>query len=127
MKKDISTPQDVQHLVNSFYAKVKGDPVIGYIFSDIMQVNWEQHLPVMYSFWETILLDKNTYKGNPVLKHLHVHEKEPLTEEHFERWLALWTETVDEIFEGAKADEAKFKANTIRQLMLTKIKQSRTL
>ena len=40
MKKDIETRDDIELLVNSFYEKVKADPVIGHIFTDVFKVNW---------------------------------------------------------------------------------------
>lgn len=55
MKKDISTPQDVKTLVDAFYNDVKSDPVIGYIFTDVAKVDWDEHLPRMYKFWEFAL------------------------------------------------------------------------
>lgn len=52
-KKDIENRQDIERLVRAFYAKVQADPVIGYIFNDLAQVNWERHFPVMFDFWKT--------------------------------------------------------------------------
>jgi hemoglobin len=75
----------------------------------------------MYRFWETVLLKKATYQGNPVSKHVALNKLEPLKEYQFDRWLALWNATIDEHFEGNVANEAKQRAQTIKQLMLAKI------
>ena len=56
MKPDISTPADIRLLIDTFYVKVQADDVIGFIFNDIAQVDWPKHLPVMYAFWEFLLL-----------------------------------------------------------------------
>ena len=55
MKKDIETIGDIKLLIDHFYRRVIPDPVIGYIFTDAIKVNWEKHLPVIYKFWENIL------------------------------------------------------------------------
>ena len=68
MKKDISTSEDVKTLVDAFYNDVKSDPIIGYVFTDVAKVDWEEHLPRMYKFWEFALLGNAIYKGNPMMK-----------------------------------------------------------
>ena len=55
MKRDIETGEDIRMLVDAFYKKVVKDPLIVFVFTDIVRVNWENHLPIMYSFWENIL------------------------------------------------------------------------
>jgi hemoglobin len=113
MKPDISTSADVKTLIDSFYEKVKADEVIGYIFNDIAKVDWPHHLPRMYAFWEFLLLGKDTYQGNPMEVHQKLHRMVPLTEDHFDRWLKLFHETVDEHFEGLVAQDAKTRSGLI--------------
>ncbi len=125
MKRDIETRQDIELLVDSFYGKVKADAVIGYLFTDVAQLDFEHHLPVMYRFWETTLLGHLTYKGNPMAVHMQLDKKERLTEAHFNQWLKLFTATVDELFEGQTALEAKNRATQIAHLMLFKVQQNR--
>ena len=64
--KDLATREDIELQVNSFYNKVVKDDVIGFFFKDVVKVDFEQHLPKMYSFWESILFGQMTYKGNPM-------------------------------------------------------------
>ena len=107
-KPDITLPADIRLLIDTFYEKVKNDEVIGYIFNDVANVNWEHHLPVMYAFWEFLLLDNaDAYRGNPIQKHLDLHAKHALKAAHFDRWLALFQSSVDELFEGPVAENAK--------------------
>jgi len=116
MKPDISTPADIRALIDTFYEKVQADDVIGYIFNDIAQVDWPHHLPIMYKFWEFLLLGtQDAYRGNPIQKHYDLHAKHPLKIEHFDRWVKLFQGTVDELFEGAGADNAKFRAFAIAE------------
>ena len=116
MKPDISNAEDVKLLIDTFYEKVQRDDVIGYIFNDIARVNWSAHLPVMYAFWDFLLLgNADAYRGNPIQKHFDLHAKHPLKAAHFDRWLALFQSTVDELFEGSNADNAKFRAFAIAE------------
>src|SRR5689334_5499873 len=101
---DIATRQDIETLINRFYDKVKKDDTIGLIFNDIMKVNWEEHLPVMYDFWETLLLGASNYNRNAMGIHFEVNRRIKLEEKHFNRWLELFTGTVDELFKGEIAD-----------------------
>ena len=120
MKTDIRNRKDIEKLVNAFYNKVKVDPVIGYLFTDVAHVNWEEHLPKMYNFWENILFCTANYNGNPMMKHKELHEKSAMTKEHFTHWTTLFTGTVDKLFEGQKAEEIKNRAMNISSLMTYK-------
>ncbi|BAV06126.1 hemoglobin [Filimonas lacunae] len=121
MKKDIENSADIQLLVNTFYDKVKEDPNIGFFFSEIIPVNWNTHLPRMYSFWESVLLGEASYKGNPVLKHVEINQKHPLQQAHFGKWLELWKQTIDELFEGPTALCAQKKPEQMIAIMMSKI------
>ncbi len=113
MRPDLKDEEDIKRLIDSFYDKVQSDDVIGYIFRDIAQVNWAHHLPRMYAFWSFLLLGTETYHGNPMDVHRRLHEKVPLTEAHFDRWLQLFHTTVDDLFEGQTAEDAKQRATLI--------------
>ncbi len=114
---DIKNIEDIILLVNSFYKKVNRDQLLSPVFNDIAKVNWEEHLPVMYSFWSAVLFDTSTYKGQPLTSHLEL----PIDTEHFQRWLELFKQTVDENFKGDKAEEAKEKADSIALIFQTKL------
>lgn len=117
LKKEIQSQEEVKVLVDSFYDKVNRDPLLSPVFNDFAKVNWEEHLPVMYSFWGSILLGDFTYKGNPFLKHIPL----PIDKTHFDRWLALFMETIEEHFTGEKAEEAKQRANSIAGIFQFKL------
>jgi len=108
-------------LVKSFYEKVKIDPVIGSIFTDIARVNWEKHLPVMFDFWENTIFYTGSYSGNPMKSHQNLNRLFPLTKEHFSRWNQLFASTMDELFEGDKAVLAKQRAISISTVMQLKL------
>jgi len=119
--KDISNRRDIELLINSFYEKVKPDPVIGYVFTDIMKINWQEHLPAIYNFWENAILFTGNYSGNLMQVHRHIHDITPLTPAQFQRWTDLFCATVDELFEGEKAILAKQRALGIATTMQIKI------
>jgi len=121
MKKDIESRDDIELLVKSFYEKVKIDPVIGSIFTDIARVNWEKHLPVMFDFWENTIFYTGSYSGNPMKSHQNLNMLFPLTKEHFSRWNQLFASTIDELFEGDKAVLAKQRAISISTVMQLKL------
>lgn len=121
MKKDIANREDIQLLVNTFYDRVKVDDCIGYIFNDVAKVNWEKHLPVMYDFWENALFFTGTYNGNAMMPHMRLHSISPFTAAHFKRWLELFTATVNDLFEGEKAELAKQRGISISTMMQLKI------
>lgn len=121
MKKDIETRKDVEQLVDRFYTKVRQDETIGFIFNDIARVNWEKHLPVMYDFWENTLFYTGSYDGNPMKIHRDLHRRIPFTEDHFNQWLKLFTETLDELFEGVITEMARQRALSISTIMKIKI------
>jgi hemoglobin len=107
--KEIQDRKDIELLVNSFYLKVNNDLLLSPIFNQTAAVNWEKHLPVMYDFWATMLLGDKSYRGNPFMKHIPL----PVDKTHFDRWLQLFLETVDEHFTGEVAEEAKTRARNI--------------
>lgn len=109
-------------MVNGFYAKVQRDEVLSPVFAaKIPAEAWPAHLQRLYAFWNAILFSERGFDGNPMQKHLQL----PVGEEHFDRWLALFDQTVDENFYGPKADEAKQRAASIAAIMRFKIESRR--
>ena len=109
MKKQIESRADIKVLVDVFYTKVKDDALLGPVFS---HVHWPDHLNTMYSFWASLLLGEATYRGNPLQKHLPLS----INASHFEGWLRIWRETIDELFTGEIAEEAKMRGHAIAQV-----------
>lgn len=121
-KNDIQNKDDIQRFVNGFYAKVQGDEMLSPVFAaKIPAEAWPAHLERLYAFWNAILFAERGFDGNPMQKHLRL----PVGEEHFGRWLALFNETIDESFDGHKADEAKQRAASIADLMRFRIESLR--
>ena len=124
MKNDITHSEDIQLLVNTFYEKAKMDAAIGYIFNDVAKTNWNEHLPKMYGFWEILLLGKQGMTSNPMERHIAINGMEKITEAHFNRWVYLWFDTIDELFEGPVAQLAKERTTLIKETMYHRIRMS---
>jgi hemoglobin len=118
---DITTRADIEKLIIRFYEKVKTDDVIGFIFTEVVKMNWPHHIPLIVDFWETILLDNPVYKSNAMEVHYTLNRKVRLEEKHFNKWLKLFVETIDELYEGKVADLAKTRARSIAGLMQFKM------
>ena len=114
--RDIETRADIDKLMDLFYERALVDGTIGYIFTDVARLDLEHHLPIIGDFWESLLFGTDVYAKhgrNPLMVHQELHSKSSLTREHFQRWLEIFTTTVDEVFEGERADHIKMRARAI--------------
>ena len=114
---DITTLDDIKLLVDTFYAKVQKDDFIGPIFNQKIGNRWPEHLEKMYRFWQTILLEVHTYSGSPFPPHKHL----PVDKVHFDRWMEIFIATVDSLFTGTIAEEAKLRAKNMAEMFNYKI------
>jgi hemoglobin len=108
--RDIENRDDCERLVRAFYGRALADPVIGRIFVNVAQLDLDAYVPRIASFWETILLRGGSYSGGAFRPHADLHARVGLRAGHFERWLWLWSTTVDELFAGQRAELAKAHA-----------------
>ena len=120
-KKDIEGLDDIKLLVNTFYDKIRADDFLAPIFNERIKDRWSQHLEKMYTFWQTVLLGEHTYYSSP----FPPHAKLPVDHAHFQQWIVLFTQTIVELFSGAKADEALWRANKMAQMFEMKIEHYR--
>ena len=125
-KPDIKTREDVYLLVSSFYKKVREDNVLAPFFNETIK-NWETHLQHLTTFWESSLFLKTKFTGNPLEAHVKVDAKHnnSITELHFGLWLNLWFQTIDELFEGDYAENAKRRARKMGTFLYLKIFEAR--
>jgi hemoglobin len=119
--RDIEDRADCERLVRSFYGRAMTDPMIGWIFVDVAKLDLEEHVPVIASFWETILLGASSYRGGAFRPHAALHARAPLRSGHFERWLLLWRTTIDELFAGERAELAKAHAVRVGRAFLRRL------
>lgn len=123
MKKDVSSRDDIHFIITEFYKKLTSDSEMIPFFEEIVKQNHlEKHIDVISDFWQDILLNTNTYKNNVLQKHLDFDKKVRFKKEHFTKWLAYLTTTIDTSFEGQVAQNMKDRANSIAMVMQVKFK-----
>jgi hemoglobin len=118
---DIQTQPDLYLLVDNFYKKLLADPAISYIFTDVVKIHLEEHLPILVTFWSQSILGTGGYFKNLTQIHLDIDQKESLTPELFEIWLTHFNNTVDENFVGTNSEKIKTQALSIATVMKIKI------
>lgn len=123
--KDIENQEDLYLLVDEFYKKLLADPSISYIFTDVVKIKIQEHLPILVTFWSQAILGTGGYTKNLTEIHLDIDKKEHLTPELFQIWLGHFNNTVDEHFKGAKAEQIKTQALSIATIMQIKIINNR--
>ena len=127
--KNIDDRLDIIILVNAFYTKIRKNDLLGPIFNDhIPKEKWPVHHIKLTDFWETNLFGVARFKGNPTQKHINVDRNlhHRISQAHFEKWLQLWFETIDELYEGETAEKAKKSAKRMGQAQFMMILQHRS-
>jgi hemoglobin len=110
----------LSRLVHRFYDLVRVDPLLGPVFAERIQ-NWEPHLARMVSFWSSVALMTGSYHGTPMAKHLTL----VVDASHFDRWLALFRTTAQEVCPPAGADWVIEKAERIAGSIQMNIQDAR--
>jgi len=110
---DLRDSDDVDRLVSEFYGQELVDDLLGPIFTDIAHMDLDHHLPIICDFWETVLSRAGLYQRNALAIHVSLNARAPLGAKHFDRWLSLWSSTIDEHFAGEKAELAKVQGARI--------------
>lgn len=125
-KSDISSRADVKLLVYEFYKKVRKDEFLGPFFNNVIH-DWDEHIENLTDFWESSLFLKTRYYGNPLETHVKVdaENKHSITEHHFGVWLNLWHQTIEELFKGDYAENAKRRARKMGTFLYLKIFEAR--
>jgi len=121
------TKENLNKLVLTFYAKVIKDDLIGPIFIDVLGEDmkgetWKAHIELLTNFWAAIALGESNYNSSPFAPHLAFADR--LSVKAFERWLKLFFETLNSIYEPQLAQQflARSKniaGNFIRNMQLT--------
>jgi hemoglobin len=110
---DLETLDDARTLVHRFYDRVRHDALLAPVFAARVR-DWDSHLERMTLFWGAVLFARPLYHGRPTERHAGL----PIGPAHYERWLTLWRDTVDEAFTGPRADHAKRGADKMAVKLL---------
>lgn len=107
-KRTLSTVEDIELLIDTFYDRILKHEALSYFFSDAVK-NWDFHKQQFVRYWSSQILFTDTYEGSPLGRHVFIdnHFEHKFRKEHFDDWARVWAETVDDLFEGEKADLAK--------------------
>ena len=82
----------IERLVRTFYGRVQADPLIGPVFAARI-ADWEAHIAKLCAFWSSVALMTGRYHGQPMQTHLQL----PIAAEHFDRWIAIFEATANEL------------------------------
>ena len=121
MKKDIETREELEDFLWAFYKKAFADELIGLFFTEVVPLDLDTHVPVIANFWESVAFNKPSYRKNVMEVHQHIHHLSKIKKEHLDRWVKLFTSTLDENFEGSRTELMKQRARSIATLMDIKL------
>ncbi len=113
---DLNTPEEIGEMVRRFYRGVAQDDLLGPIFNDVARVDWNEHLPKLTAFWCRALLGITGYAGNPFQAHARVNDEAPFRVEHFQRWLDLFTDTLESGWVGPNVDRTLALAHNVARV-----------
>lgn len=94
------TADQIARLVDRFYDKIQLHPTLGPVFNARVK-DWEAHKRLLTSFWCSVALRANSYRGNPMA----VHRPLPIDGTHFQDWLALWVQTTHDLLDERAAGQ----------------------
>ncbi|WP_345953911.1 group III truncated hemoglobin [Mucilaginibacter sp. PAMB04168] len=117
VKFDIKDLESIKLLVDRFYASVRNDELLGPVFADVIKDDWQPHLDKMYAFWNAALFCVAGFRGNPFARHAPLS----IQPQHFDRWLQVFNQTVNDNFEGPMADDAKKRAELMSIMFQAKL------
>lgn len=121
--KDIQTQEEIYIVVDEFYKKLLADEKISYIFTDVVKIKLEEHLPILVTFWSQAILGTGGYVNNLTQIHLDVNAKSYLSKELFNIWLTHFEAAINENFEGFNCERMKNQAHNLSTIMQIKIAQ----
>lgn len=104
------TEENIRRMVDTFYAGVREDAILGPVFDKELMHGWDAHLPRMYDFWSTVLLGTRKFQSNVFGRHMAL---QGIEQEHFVRWLALFRDTVSRVYAREQAEEIAAIADRI--------------
>lgn len=116
-KKDLDSPENIRQFVKVFYERMLDDAMLKPIFIDVAEIDLPNHMDIICSYWEKLLLGRKGYQRHTMNIHRAVHTQQTFTAENFQRWFQLFSRTADDFFVGEKTEQAKRIAHNIVQNM----------
>lgn len=106
--------KQIRRMVDTFYARVREDDLLGPVFDERIGSGWSAHLDRMVDFWSTVLLASGRYRGDPIEAHRRIPD---LQAAHFDRWLELFRPVVHEIYPDGLAEDVYGRALRMRMVL----------
>ncbi len=119
LRPDLDSPEQIAAFVDRFYERLLADPQLRPIFIDAAGIDLPTHLPRIRAYWRKMLLGDPGYRRHTMAVHRRVHARRPFTALDFERWLALFTATLDAHYAGPVTERARRLATRIAANMQT--------
>ncbi len=115
MKYQTITKKNIHAMLDHFYSAVLKDELIADFFierldDEMISDEWQHHLDLLTDFWASRLLNDPAYKGQPIKPHIKM---QGLSRESFKRWLELFSDIVDKMYEREAAEQFKEHAHII--------------
>ena len=114
---DLDCRENVEQFVDDFYRQVLADPRLAPIFLDVAAIDLDVHLPHIKDYWSKLLLGENNYRRHTMNIHRALHSQQPLSDEDFQQWLALFSATLDAGYSGPYTEKARRIAGAIASNM----------
>ncbi len=112
-KPDLDSKKQIKAFIELFYQQILKDDLLAHIFLEVAEIDIPEHLGIIRRYWEKLLLGENDYTRHTMNIHRTLHAKYPLSDIEFDRWLALFTATLEDNFVGEKTERAKKLAQNI--------------
>lgn len=97
-----------------FYARVMADDLLSAVFQHKLgpfpKAAWPMHIMRLEGFWRAVMQGPSEYRGQPGPAHRGLG----ISAEHFERWLMLWEQTLQEELPVTEAGEMLTLARKMR-------------
>lgn len=103
----------IRDVVVEFYRRARRDDRLGPVFEAHVH-DWDVHLGRMRDFWSAALLRTGRYSGRPVERHRSIPG---IAAGHFDRWIALFEETVRDLCPTGQAEAFLVRAGRMRDGM----------
>ena len=121
---DIAVREDIEKVLAAFYGRAIEDPLIGRFFTEVVPLHLPTHLPLITDFWVSVLFQSRGYGKNVMQIHQNISSLSPIVKEHLDRWVQLFTQTIDSLFTGEKANLMKQRGASIATMMDIKLNHS---
>ena len=114
---DLDRRAEIHDLVVTFYREIVFDDLLAPLFAEVAETDWTIHMPKLIDYWCRVLLDQPGYGGWFLEGHRRVHDVEPFTIDHCDRWYELWVQTIDARWSGPLAATAKEHASRMMRVL----------